>query len=70
MKKGQIVKIVLEDNTTVIESIRKITDRGFSTQHYNFEKGKTMFHPLQKGVVGCALLNKTTLLHKLTLGIF
>lgn len=70
MKKGQIVKILLTNGEVVEESIKKITDKGFSTQHYTFENGVRMYHPTQEEVKGCAILNKTTLLHKITLGLF
>ena len=70
MKKGQIVKIVLSNDEVVVESIKKINSKGFSTKHYTFEKGAKIFHPTQENVKGCCLLNKTTLLHKITLGLF
>ena len=70
MKKGQIVKIVLVDGKTVTESIKKIKGDIFQTKNYSFRKDGHKFAPLDVGVLGCALLNKTTLIHKLTLGVF
>lgn len=69
MKKGQIVKILLENGKTIEESIRKISDKEFSTKNYTFKIGVKKYHPTQSGVLGCALLDKTTLTHKLTLGL-
>ena len=69
MKKGQIVKIILTSGETVQESIKKINEAGFQTKNYTFKKDGNKFTPLESGVVGCAILKKTTLIHKLTLGV-
>lgn len=70
MKKGQIVKILLDNGETVEEAIKHIQNGAFNTKNYSFKIDKFRFIPEQDGVKGCCLLHKTTLVHKLTLGIF
>jgi hypothetical protein len=69
MKRGQVVKILLADGTSVNEGIKHIKNNIFFTKHYSFVIGDRKFMPREDGVKGCCLLKKTTLLHKLTLGV-
>ena len=69
MKRGQVVKILLEDGRVVQEGIKHIKNNIFFTKHYSFVIGDRKFSPREEGVKGCCLLHKTTLIHKLTLGV-